>query len=74
MDLATVEQGVRQKVHRPYLVRCSGWSAILTQLRGALALGPFIADLQAFFDVETIDALGVHTPPLASQQHMNAPI
>ena len=33
-----------------------------------IALGPFVSDLHAFFDVQPIDALGVYCPSLPPQQ------
>src|ERR1700744_1013590 len=62
------------EIHGPCLVVCEGDATIIAELGLHPPLWRLVAQLQAQFLVEAIDALGIHIPPFPPQQHMNAPI
>jgi hypothetical protein len=57
------------EVHGPALVWCGGHDALLTDNRGAPALGCFGANAKVFFTVNAPNALEVYDPSFAPQEY-----
>jgi hypothetical protein len=64
------DQGVVHKVHRPAFVRCRRRGTHSARRCALAALRAAPLEREAFFPIETVDALVIHRPAFAAQQHV----
>jgi len=71
---SAVEQGVRDKVHRPHLIGCERRRLPLPPRSADVPARPFEPQTQAIFPVQPVDPLVVHDPPFTTKQDVDPEI